>query len=281
MAAHSKLLAFLRDCHEGDARESEEDFSGTPGVLDELSCLVEKEQLSPPLESLIQFDRVSTGEVSSWSGPLPVTLSPAQQKAVRAASIQPLSLLVGPPGTGKSYTLATVALEHVLRGESVLLCARSGQALHAIESQLRDLARITLPVVGGGDREEFLRFLTGLLDGDTSLERPGKSDGAEGFEELEELDEKIGALEKAAERGIDLETTWGNLVAGSRPSGPRRLLHALRRRFVDWQLTRGATLESVVSDYQNLVARRAAVAGRLVTGTFHGRLGRALEDAGG
>ena len=92
MAAHSKLLAFLRDCHEGDARECEEDFSGTPGGLVELSRLVElsglveAEPLSPPLESLIQLDRVSTGEVPSWSGPVPVSLSPAQQKALRAAS---------------------------------------------------------------------------------------------------------------------------------------------------------------------------------------------------
>ena len=109
MAAHSKLLAFLRDCHDGDAGECEEDFTGTPGRLDELSRLVElsrseeTEPLSPPLECLIQLDRVSTREVPSWSGPVPGSLSLAQQKAVRTASTQALSLLIGPPGTGKSY----------------------------------------------------------------------------------------------------------------------------------------------------------------------------------
>lgn len=160
MAAHSELLAFLRDCHEADTRDRRGDLSGTSGVLDELGRLVETESLSPPLESLIQLDRLDAGDVTPWSGALPVTLSPEQQKAVQAASTQPLSLLIGPPGTGKSYTLATVALEHVLRGESVLVCAGSSQALRAMEGQLRSLAETAVPLVSGGDREESGRFLS-------------------------------------------------------------------------------------------------------------------------
>ena len=46
---------------------------------------------------------------------VPAILSRAQQKIVRSARRQPLTLVVGPPGTGKSYTASAVAVDRLDR----------------------------------------------------------------------------------------------------------------------------------------------------------------------
>ena len=49
-----------------------------------------------------------------------------------------MSQISGPPGTGKSYSLAALALDRYLQGESVLLVSRSAQAVRVIAHKLRE-----------------------------------------------------------------------------------------------------------------------------------------------
>lgn len=51
------------------------------------------------------------------------SLNPQQLEVVSAACTQPILFVWGPAGTGKSLTLSHIALEHLARGESVLLLA--------------------------------------------------------------------------------------------------------------------------------------------------------------
>ena len=54
-----------------------------------------------------------------WTMPMPLTQ--AQQSVVRSARTAPLTVVTGPPGTGKSYTITAIVLDSLLRGESVLV----------------------------------------------------------------------------------------------------------------------------------------------------------------
>ncbi len=55
-------------------------------------------------------------------------LAPAQAEAVRAAMRAPLSLIWGPPGTGKTFTAARLAVCHVNAGRRVVLSAPTRRA---------------------------------------------------------------------------------------------------------------------------------------------------------
>lgn len=117
-----------------------------------------------------------------------------------------------------------------------------------------------------------------LLEEELTQDQLSKGRAGEEPESLEALDERIAALEETARRRTELESTWGHLVAGSRPSFLGRLPHALRRASVGRRLARTATLESVVSEYQRLIAHRSAVMLRRVAEALHRRLRRALAE---
>src|SRR5690606_24437061 len=62
----------------------------------------------------------------------PLPLTPAQEAAVLDARTQPVSVLSGAPGTGKSHAAVAIALDEVARGGAVLLATRSGHAAEVL-----------------------------------------------------------------------------------------------------------------------------------------------------
>ncbi|MEM9042921.1 MAG: AAA domain-containing protein, partial [Actinomycetota bacterium] len=80
-----------------------------------------------------------------------VPLDRDQQRAVRNARTEPVSVIVGPPGTGKSHTVAATALDAVARGESVLLATRSQHAASVLIDFLSEAGGPT-PIVFGDNQ---------------------------------------------------------------------------------------------------------------------------------
>src|SRR5262245_4330172 len=62
----------------------------------------------------------------------PLRLSAAQRSAVVRARHAPVAVVSGPPGTGKSHTVAAIAADAVAAGRSVLIATRSSHAADAI-----------------------------------------------------------------------------------------------------------------------------------------------------
>jgi hypothetical protein len=80
----------------------------------------------------IEGELPTDGEVI---GALP--LSPNQQAAVRSARTMPITVIGGPPGSGKTHTLAAIALDAVAAGKSVLLASRTRNAADVLGEALR------------------------------------------------------------------------------------------------------------------------------------------------
>ncbi|WP_436902278.1 AAA domain-containing protein [Halovenus halobia] len=87
--------------------------------------------------------------------------NPAQDEAVRQAlGAEDFSLIHGPPGTGKTYTLATLVEELLDRGERVLVSAFTNRAvdnaLEALEQQgITDIVRVGTE---SGVREDMQQY---------------------------------------------------------------------------------------------------------------------------
>lgn len=95
---------------------------------------------------------------------LPTNL--AQERACQLASNDPLTLVTGPPGTGKSQVLVNTAVAAVCRGETVLIASRNNHAIEVVLERLERIDRaIVVPRIGRKDlRGEAARTILGALD---------------------------------------------------------------------------------------------------------------------
>ncbi len=100
-------------------------------------------------------------------------LNPPQQDAVRfAMSARDVAIVHGPPGTGKTTTLAEVIYQAVLRGERVLACASSNTAVDNLLERLVVMMPHVLRVGHPARVFEALRghTLDELVDADPSTD---------------------------------------------------------------------------------------------------------------
>jgi hypothetical protein len=134
------------------------------GVLFELTALAASPRLSRPLRALFDLAQSEPRQERPRTiDTIPAVLSEAQQRAVRSAASYPLTLVVGPPETGKSYTAAVLALDHLVRGESVLIAGRTRQSLDVIARKFEEIAGQPVAHVRGG-RKECVERLQATLE---------------------------------------------------------------------------------------------------------------------
>ncbi|SUI72426.1 putative DNA helicase [Shewanella baltica] len=136
------------------------------GILHELDKLITAPELSAPLKALFaetQQTRSTSDNVDTQEDYLPGLLSRAQIQALKIAASSTLGQISGPPGTGKSYTIATVAAEQVLRGKSVLIVAHTDVAVDVIADKLQQQFQLGSSLIRAGS-PQFIKILKTQID---------------------------------------------------------------------------------------------------------------------
>ena len=86
----------------------------------------------------------------------PLPLNDEQRAAVASAFRAPLTVVTGPPGTGKSRVVLSVLATAFIHGQRALFASRNHKALEVVERRLRELAGHPILLRGGvrsGDRD--------------------------------------------------------------------------------------------------------------------------------
>ncbi|TCI04634.1 hypothetical protein EZV61_01260 [Corallincola luteus] len=141
---------------------------GTRGVIHELDKISACSVLSPPIRQLFETVPPSTSAVTSQADLLPGLLSNVQTQVTQIAASAPLGFVSGPPGTGKSYTIAAVAAEHMARGESVLIATSSENPLNVIADKITSqygLKDVHVRVGSPNYLRQLKSYLNDLLSG--------------------------------------------------------------------------------------------------------------------
>lgn len=128
VAVVGALVYVARDVYRPSAEAALRSWAGVPGIDDTaLAHLYERPATGHPVS-----------ETASPEPPVctPLRLSPTQTEAVVRARHDRISVISGPPGSGKSHTVAAIATDTVAHGGSVLIATRSEHAADVVASLL-------------------------------------------------------------------------------------------------------------------------------------------------
>ncbi len=143
------------------------------GVLDEISRI---ESPGAVLEGLFGGEsvRARSKPVACRTDCVPAILAAAQEQLLEGASREPLTVCHGPPGTGKTFTLAAAAIEHAARGEAVLVVCRSPKASDVMARTIERLAGTDLLTLRTGSKQAVGKLRDHI---DLLLSRAYENDG--------------------------------------------------------------------------------------------------------
>lgn len=200
--------------------------SETYGVLSELEQLEEALEFSKPLRGV--FEGVEP--VSRSKGPvpsLPTVLNEAQKRAVYNSRSETLSLVVGPPGTGKSYSIACMALDHLMRGESVLITSKQDEAVNVVAEKISQLLDDDRVFIRGGSKRNRIKMAKRLRE---LLHKPLPRTGDLKFSlqgDFKKVNQELQKLQTRLQKKLDQEIGWSEDLMSSEFSD--KLMSLLRK----------------------------------------------------
>ena len=114
---------------------------------------------------------VLLGQTPAAQAPLPephptIALSSlSQDRAIHSAMVNELTVVTGPPGTGKSQVLVNVVAAAVARGETVLFASKNNQAVNVVVDRLRSSSSNAIVIRAGSaaERGKMAESIKGVL----------------------------------------------------------------------------------------------------------------------
>ena len=171
--------SLLRDLRDITEKFSDEDLDQTAlaGLFQHDEQTSEPEVSTPPPDnapapsSMFAADQLAQMRL----------LHPSQRGAVVNSLAEPVSVVTGPPGTGKSEVVAAMLLNQLLRGQTTLFASKNHQALDAVLPRLNSAAESGDLIIQTSSRDLAQRknYLSKLQ---SLLARPPRPDAAQGDE---------------------------------------------------------------------------------------------------
>lgn len=193
------------------------------GVLNDLEEMATSDSApGAPASQLLGLNPGSpTRNRKRGRGHIPASLSPAQEKIVASAGEAALTLAVGPPGTGKSFTIAALAVEAMSRGESVLIASKMDHAVDVVADKIEESIGLRDVCVRAGRKsylKDLKRFLENLLSGMYfHNDITGKAVKASEIR-LKVAHREMLRLEESLKKRCAREEAWGEILSRPSPS---------------------------------------------------------------
>ncbi len=142
--------------------------SGSRGILNELTELSEATAFSPILKEFFLEKTTPPKETTPRRIFTPVTLSDNQMGIFHSVDKYQNNLVIGPPGTGKSFTIAALTADLISHGKSVLIASRNDQAGKVITQKIEEdfgLKNMVIKTATGHFKNSLKTRLTNITQG--------------------------------------------------------------------------------------------------------------------
>ncbi|CAM1351628.1 AAA domain-containing protein [Tenacibaculum halocynthiae] len=238
-------------------------------VLFEIDRIKEGHLYNDALEALFSRNRNSVYDVPKKNKKetiyVPSNLSVAQKEIVHEVkSGSPFTVVVGPPGTGKSYTIASLAIDMVYNNKSVLICAKSDQAVDVVNEKIvNDLGIKGLTVrigKGRGYNSRLRKKLESILNFST---RQNINEKTISFyeKELVVVEEKIKEIEEEITRREIKEIENAQLFLDYNPSFFKRI----KKTYVSKKILKEVPFWQLVELLNNYIQKKNSTIKKIVT----------------
>lgn len=108
------------------------------GVLNEIEEIKESHLYNETLRSVFSGNKIWSDIDINREEPVyvPSNLSRAQLDIIYGTKSCDTTIVIGPPGTGKSYTIASLAIDMAYHHKSVLICSKTDQAVNVLQEKI-------------------------------------------------------------------------------------------------------------------------------------------------
>jgi very-short-patch-repair endonuclease len=102
----------------------------------------------------------------------PIPLNDEQRSAVNLALQSPLTVITGPPGTGKSQVVTSIIINAIYNGQTVLFSSKNHKAVDVVYERINGLAsRAVMLRLGNTEMQsELAKYLSGLITETTTAD---------------------------------------------------------------------------------------------------------------
>lgn len=246
---------------------------GSVGVINELEEIARSNSYSKPMREIFENHNAHFSKLDEILS-VPVILSQSQKAVLQSANAYNLSLVIGPPGTGKSFTIAALAVEFMTEGKSVLIASKNNQAGKVIADKIeKDFGLEGIPIrAGKSDYKTLLqKRLENWLSG-IGLEYGDHREAKSIWEAISEKMEVIEKEEKTIEELSQKEEGRGEFLADYRGS----LFQRIKMYFLENEIKKEAPLWEIVFDLERDLESRNELFRKHIKLSFKRFLNQAL-----
>ncbi|CAL2103779.1 AAA domain-containing protein [Tenacibaculum sp. 190130A14a] len=166
-------------------------------VVNELEVLKNNPDYSQGLQAFFSSELQQFSFKLNEPIKIPLLLNSAQERIVQNASNYDKSVIFGPPGTGKTYTINAIAQDYVSKGKSVLIVTKTAQALQVVSDKLMSskIGDFSVKVGGNYYKRTLLAKLRRIINGNYYKENH-KTEAYKARLKKNQLYDKLVQLEK-------------------------------------------------------------------------------------
>lgn len=248
------------------------------GVLNELQEIKEAKLYNETLKVLFSGDRLSSNASSDKNTAIyvPSNLSTAQLDIIHGTRSSKATVVIGPPGTGKSYTIASMAIDMVYHNKSVLICSKSDQAVNVLQDKIvSDLGIKGLSIRAGVGRS-FKAVLKKKIESILHFKKRqvSKEDVVKKRKHIRAVQERISEIEKEIVKRETSELKKGSFLAEDTFS----FFGKIKKKYITYRVLKSLPFWSLIQLLDDKITQKTQLIKSLITLQYKYKINILLKE---
>ncbi|MFK7806859.1 MAG: DEAD/DEAH box helicase [Saprospiraceae bacterium] len=249
--------------------------SGSRGILNELEELSTKKNYSGVISDIFLKPSLSKNSRKKDKVLTPVTLNQSQMGVLHSASDHAITMVVGPPGTGKSFTTAALAISLINQGKSVLIASKNNQAGNVVADKIEKefgLKNLVIRTAKRGYLKSLQKRLDDILHGFQAINEPLKIKSLS--RSLQTLDKEITQRENVLRSRTKDELKWGEFFYHYQDN----FFQSLKKSYIVFRINSRMGHWTITQGLDKLISKRERTTKQLIRAHFDHQLYKVLKS---